>query len=176
VRNIQLKPIIEDDKLRRGDKVLVFFNAPGMFCYILEREGHYFFYSVMMGKGVSVRYWYPESDHDLLGLRTVLSSLGFLEAPVFKRYEGDDSFRRIPGGRELLDNLLMYETDLAERKKAAEKQQRESEKKAKKEAKEAKKENNVTEEVNKSDSHLEIVKDQPENSQISDKEQEIPNN
>ncbi len=164
-----MKPIIENDKLRRGDKVLVFFNAPGIFCYLLEREGHLFFFTVMLGKGTSVRYWYAESDHEILAIRTVLNSIGFLEAPIFKRYEGDDSFRRIPGGKELLDNLAIYENDLAERIKAAEKEKKETDKKAKKDAKLSKKEESINQDPK---SNVIDLRDQSKNSQISSEKPE----
>lgn len=112
---------IEKDKLRRGDHVLIVFGAPGVFCYILQREGQTFFFYIIPGKGVNLRYWPPESDQEITAVRTVLACLGFTEFPIFKTYEGDKSFRSIPGGKLLLDSLAEYDLDSAKRVKEAEK-------------------------------------------------------
>ena len=102
---------IGDDKLRKGDRVLLFFNAPGVFCYVLERDSHYFFYAVSIGRNISLRYWFPDNDHEIMAIRNVMSAIGFVEIPIFTVYNGDEAFARVRGGRELLDNLAIHESE-----------------------------------------------------------------
>lgn len=126
---------IEKDALRKGDSVKVFFNGPGFFSYILVRDENIFYFCYLIGRGISVRYWPYESEHEITAVRTVLATLGIQEFPIYKIYHGNDTFRQIPGGQELLDNVAMYHADLKERKKQAEKDAKEAAKKKKKEEK-----------------------------------------
>jgi hypothetical protein len=134
--------MIEKDILRKGDFVKVLLTIPAInksgyktvedfeaFGFFLTRGNHTFYYSFMVSSGLAVKYW-PEAENDLdiLAARTVLSFYGFKEIPIFKRYEGDKSFKEVPGGKRLLDYITLYFVKVDEMKKEAARLVKENEK------------------------------------------------
>lgn len=131
---------LAEDVLRRGDfvKLMMFIPKqnpadPDLFGFLLTRGEQTFYYAFSLGTGIVANFWQDLGDGgDVMGIRYVMAMYGFKEIPIFRRYEGDDSFKKIEGGETLLFYINTYFAQVKELRKEAEKKAKEDAKLAKK--------------------------------------------